>query len=116
MAMSMGFATASYVNLTNYLNPAKKKKHIFPQNSCVAVPQLERCFRGARFLSGGGAKITAFFYNSSMLGSFVLEIRNLSATSEAEFNSPVGAGMVLKSGQGKQKAASLSMEYSRHEN
>ena len=60
MAMSMGFATASYVNLTNYLNPAKKKKHIFLQNSCVAVPQLERCFRGARFLSGGGQKLLLF--------------------------------------------------------
>ena len=38
-------------------------------------------------------KIVAFLYYTSMLGSFVLEIRKLLATSEAVLNSPVGAGV-----------------------
>ena len=63
----------------------------------MAVPQLERCSRGGgtKFLSGG-PKIAAFFYNTSTLSSFVLEIRKLLATSEAELNSLVGTGMGSK--------------------
>ena len=40
-----------------------------------------------------GRKIAVFFNSARMLGSFVLELRKLLATSKAEFNSPVVAGI-----------------------
>ena len=61
----------------------------------MSVPLRERCSRGTKFFSEKGQKIAVFFDNTSMLGSFVLEIRKLLATSEAEFNSPVSEGMNL---------------------
>ena len=58
------------------------------------MPQLERCSRGiAKFLSAEAKNFPVFFYVTSMLGSFVLEIRKLFAISEAEFSSPLGLGM-----------------------
>ena len=51
----------------------------------------------ALFWGGGvnfvqGRPKIAFFKNTSLLGSFGMEIRKLLATPEAEFSSPVGAG------------------------
>ena len=58
------------------------------------MPQLERCSReGRQHFFHWGQKNAAFFFNTSMLGSFILEIRKLVATFEAEFNSPIVAGM-----------------------
>ena len=60
------------------------------------MPQLESCSRGGgQNLFQRGPKIAAFFYNTSMLGSFVLEIRKLLATSETEFSLSIGAGIGL---------------------
>ena len=61
------------------------------------MPLLERCCKGEGKFSFNGDQNIAFFYSKSMLGTFGLKIRKLLATSEAEFNSTVGAGMGLNS-------------------
>ena len=86
----------------------------------MSVPQLERCSKRENFFQGGETKTSVFFYNTSMLGSFVSKIRKLlEALFQIWYPSTTNAlsfVWVWNRRQGKQKAAFLSMEYSCHEN